>query len=649
MSISFFAPIHSRAVSLGPEKCAFLNITTHFFNLGQKAYTIRNCEHSKIMLLERKVSQASWVQTLLRVVAFITVIIPLLMLIGLLIYRAVNNFEVIRFENAQVNAQLENVIKLLASTLSVKDLLNLRATSKSNLGIVESILIERLNQGRIILRELGIKTAQDIRAFFGSSHSKICSINLQDFADKTLESNNINATQNLLEDSELNIPQRPESPVLFEDSQIHKEENAHELVVNPVFSRNRDLPVVEYENIENAFQLEMVVKYISSALNIKDILNIRATSNRHLDTVQSILIEWLNKGMIILKQLGIHNTSNTKDFFGSGFSMIRTMNLQGFPYQTVDNLNQIEDRVQLPHVEDESIAQEPAIIDTIDSNNLEALINPENLEAYDYTPYIPDSTYDFTPVDNSVLVIDSGFLEQCSSPVNPAPEEDLTIRKIKFSNCPLLTTIDLSNYKLLNEISFEQECSSLTSLDLSGCYHIKNFNFLKQCPSLKNLNLSSFFDVINDFSFLKECISLTSLNLSKCEIKDFNFLKHLSLTSLNLSHNNISDISFLTHSPLLTNLNLSHCSLTNTTFLRKCPLLLELDLSNNWKIDDVSFLEITTSIKNLNLEKCWQIQDFSSLEKAISLKELNTRDCLYLNCKEEDLQILRDRGITVIN
>lgn len=99
MSISFFSPIYAGPNASSHERCPFLRCTTHFFDFGQKAYTISHSNSFKIDVIEREDVQPSWMMTMVRIIALATLIIPLLMAIGSWIYRSVNSFQVVQLEN----------------------------------------------------------------------------------------------------------------------------------------------------------------------------------------------------------------------------------------------------------------------------------------------------------------------------------------------------------------------------------------------------------------------------------------------------------------------------------------------------------------------------------------------------------------------
>lgn len=94
MNISLFSPIYPGPTHNPQEKLGCLRFTTEFFNFGQTGYRVVTLVNDPALYLEATNSQKpSWLSVVVRVIAILTIIIPLLMLVGALIYRAANKFE----------------------------------------------------------------------------------------------------------------------------------------------------------------------------------------------------------------------------------------------------------------------------------------------------------------------------------------------------------------------------------------------------------------------------------------------------------------------------------------------------------------------------------------------------------------------------
>lgn len=172
MKISLFSPIYASPSQVAPEKYAFLKCTTQFFNLGQTSYEIK-CRNpnGSISVIENE-HKPSWVGIMLRVAAFFTIIIPVIMFIGLLIYARVNKFQIDQNLFDQLPPEIYN--KILAENFYNFDL---AATSK---GMRERIPVE--------LRQ---KKPPEIDPFMtemiGISKKLISQIKLQNIVDLTMD------------------------------------------------------------------------------------------------------------------------------------------------------------------------------------------------------------------------------------------------------------------------------------------------------------------------------------------------------------------------------------------------------------------------------------------------------------------------------
>lgn len=178
MTISLFSPIHSNCQH-PQENCSFLRLSNSIFNWGQKAYEIKlYTGGSSLELIEIKGSRPSFMDVILRIVSYMTIIIPLIMLIGTLIYRALNNFVISSkkdiFEEKDIN-------KHIVCQLTVKEISLMRGTSHLNKAIAECELIARLNLEKISPSDFGIRTVTDLINYFGGNCSEIFTLDLRDF------------------------------------------------------------------------------------------------------------------------------------------------------------------------------------------------------------------------------------------------------------------------------------------------------------------------------------------------------------------------------------------------------------------------------------------------------------------------------------
>lgn len=159
--ISLFSPLYSQKASSDWGGC--LQSTTHFFNFGQPAYIIRYYEYNTAFVCEKLNSKPSWIGILLRVAAFCTVIIPLIMLMGLLIYRGTNRFMI--DESRGIHKLSDRLVKHIFEKSDPASILELKGTCKLFKEIIEEdhslnrtlIAFEALKQSHRELRKVRTK------------------------------------------------------------------------------------------------------------------------------------------------------------------------------------------------------------------------------------------------------------------------------------------------------------------------------------------------------------------------------------------------------------------------------------------------------------------------------------------------------------
>ena len=170
-----------------------------------------------------------------------------------------------------------------------------------------------------------------------------------------------------------------------------------------------------------------------------------------------------------------------------------------------------------------------------------------------------------------------------------------------FFNCKALTSLDVSNFntaKVNDMSSMFSNCLALTSLDLSK-FNTANVTTMRamfsNCSALALLNVSNFNteNVVSMSEMFSDCTVLTSLDLSNFNTaKVINMSKMFSycfqLTSLDLSNFNTENVtnmeSMFSNCRSLTSLNLSSFNTAKVTNMKSmfsnCYSLTSLDLSN---------------------------------------------------------------------
>lgn len=150
MPISFFSPIHTGSNQSPKERCRFLRGSVQLFNFGQKAYQIHHFDSRSLKAIEIPGKKPGWVGVALRVIAIATVVIPLIMLLATLVYRALNHFQVLQLPNP-LNQIPDDVLKLIAKQCGLA-CLRLGATNKDINRILEAE--QTVKEHKTIIRAL---------------------------------------------------------------------------------------------------------------------------------------------------------------------------------------------------------------------------------------------------------------------------------------------------------------------------------------------------------------------------------------------------------------------------------------------------------------------------------------------------------------
>ena len=171
MTISSFSPIYEDSFSHPLEKCSFLRGSTQFFNFGQKSYLIRqyDCNYHKLEIIGYGY-KPSWVGTILRIIAFMTVIIPLFMVLGILVYRSVNKFKINQDTSNRLSDLPDEILKVIFEK-SGPSMLKIASTSQANKKILDNNAL--LINYQTTLRDLEAEYAEILRDFSPVSLVKI--------------------------------------------------------------------------------------------------------------------------------------------------------------------------------------------------------------------------------------------------------------------------------------------------------------------------------------------------------------------------------------------------------------------------------------------------------------------------------------------
>jgi len=165
----------------------------------------------------------------------------------------------------------------------------------------------------------------------------------------------------------------------------------------------------------------------------------------------------------------------------------------------------------------------------------------------------------------------------------------LAYLNLSFSSVqyPVITTIDLSNLTLLDDLNLDH-CNSLEQLNLSNNIGIENLTLIG-CNSLQNLELSGAYNLKH--LDLQYSIQLQSLDLGdNTSLEELSILDDYSSTTIGLSSLDLSN-----------NINLKKLNINNLT------LITSLDLSNNINLEELS-IDRLTSLSLLDISSCLNLK-----------------------------------------
>lgn len=508
MTISLFSPICS-SFQNPLEKCAGLRNTTQYFNWGQKAYEINLYKGGSILEVSEVDSKPSLAGLILRVISYITVIIPLIMLVGLLIYRHVNVF--------QIGSDLDifgNIGKHNISQFTVKQLLNVGITSKHNKTLVVGELIDRINNNIINPSDLGIHTITNLVDYFGDRCSEIVELDLSSFSE-------------------------------VDDLEINK--------------LAESFPNIVHLSLNNAKITRDSVDSISKMVHLE---NLNLTDCSQLTDISFV------RNFQKITSLNLSGCSLIADFSPlKDLQSLTTLNLSRCPQITktdfLENLGITSlDLSGCTQISDFSKLHELIRLGSLNLSDCKQIMGLNLLEGLKGLTTLNLSgcsqIRDFTPLKDfkelTILNLSTGVQIHASTIcVSGYSLSDLTLLQemhglttLSLSGCtevkdlkPLqslqrLTSLDLSWCKGITDLSPLQSLQELTDLNLSHCEGITDLEPLQGLPNLKSLNLSGSIN-ITDFNKLQSLEGLTSLNLNWCvQITDDSFLNNLKgLTTLN--------------------------------------------------------------------------------------------------------------------
>jgi Leucine-rich repeat (LRR) protein len=233
-----------------------------------------------------------------------------------------------------------------------------------------------------------------------------------------------------------------------------------------------------------------------------------------------------------------------------------------------------------------------------------------------------------------------------------------------------MTSLDLSNFRALEDLEGLQSMTKLKTLDISDCGSLRNVDALKglanleevkfdslySLESLENLNYTGtelslwLWNALKNLDGVQNMHQLESISIGCENISDITALKGMkSLKKIEISSSdNLLSLSGIESLPSLEELHIDsevinsfsglkdlksldkvhiQCDrLNNLKGLEEAPNITDLNLTSKG-LEDISNIKSLTKLKDLDLSECSSIESLSGLEKLNLLKSLKVTDC----------------------
>jgi Leucine-rich repeat (LRR) protein len=162
--------------------------------------------------------------------------------------------------------------------------------------------------------------------------------------------------------------------------------------------------------------------------------------------------------------------------------------------------------------------------------------------------------------------------------------------------------------------------AAIESLDLSNNKMVRDISPLGQLSNLRSLNLSG--TGVADLTPIRNLTELVNLDIAGTRVRDLSPLKYASkIQKLNISKTSISDITVVERMPDLQELDLSESSVVNLTALWQLTQVKTLYLQGN-KISALGNMDKLAQLAELNLSRT-HVQDLTPLRNLKQLRVLN--------------------------
>jgi len=324
-------------------------------------------------------------------------------------------------------------------------------------------------------------------------------------------------------------------------------------------------------------------------------------------------------------------------------------------------------------------------IELSNSSTLEGFINLESL-------ILKDSDSLLIEIDglNSLNKLNHFEINSEGYYGNSSLQNNLKSLKSLLNKSLDMTSLDLSNFRALEDLEGLQSMAKLKTLDISDCSSLKNVDVLKNLVNLEDINFDSLYSLeslenlkysgtelslwgmgalknldgvqnmhqlesvtiasknISDISALKGMKSLKEIVIRGCDnLISLSGIESLpSLEFLDIDSEVINSLSDLKDLKNLDRVHIECDKLLNLKGLEEAPNINELNVTSKG-LEDISNIKSLTKLKNLDLSECSSIESLSGLEKLNLLESLKVTDCSKLNSLDgvpnSDVYVLNKR------
>ena len=304
-------------------------------------------------------------------------------------------------------------------------------------------------------------------------------------------------------------------------------------------------------------------------------------------------------------------------------------------------------------------------IELSNSSSLEGLINLESL-------ILKDSDSTLVELDGVSSLSKLKHFEINSEGFygNSSLQNSLKSLKSLLNKSLDMTSLDLSDFRALENLDGLQSMAQLKTLDISSCSRLKNIDSLKDLASLEEVKFE-YLESLESLEYLKytgteldlwgwdglknldgvqnmpqlESIIIGGTNISDITaLKCMRFLKEIlirncnnllslsgieslpSLKELNLDSDIIISLRDLKDLPNLDKVQIECDKLINLEGLEGASNITDLNLTSKG-LEDISDIKSLIKLKNLDLSNCSSIESLSGLEQLKLLESLKVTDC----------------------